>query len=94
MIHDSDDPGVRRNLSRKKRKARFFSADEEHSFTDTGTDGIHRDERSPRRHAVRIQWLKHHQFDPVQVLILDGGYDVTDDSGELHGDYDPSVTST
>jgi hypothetical protein len=94
MIDDPDDACVGGHFDRMKREAGFFTADEKYRFTHAGANGIDGNQGSTRCVSIGVQWLEQQQLDTVQVLVLDGRYDVADDLGDLHSSYDPWATST
>ena len=84
MIDNPDDAGVNRRLDGMERETRFFAADEEHFFSDTGTDRIHGNKYPPRRPTIRRQRLQDEELERPQVFVLARGDNVAHHPGDLH----------
>lgn len=84
-VHNPHDARIHRRLGGQKRKRRFPAADEEDVLTDTGADGVGGDERAAAWCAIGCHRLQDQQLVRDEILILDGGHDVPDDEGDLHG---------
>jgi hypothetical protein len=85
LIHDADDAGIGWGFVREKGEGGLAATHKKHALTDTGADSIKRDHRAPDRTGVRGHGLHEQQFVCVEVGVLDGGHNITDDLSELHG---------
>jgi hypothetical protein len=84
MVDDADNAGIDWRFGRIEREAGFLAADEKHFFADAGADTVDRDERPPRRLAVRGERLDEQQLDPDQMLVFPCRHNGANDPGKLH----------
>jgi hypothetical protein len=85
LVNDTDDCRISRWLTWVEREGGLAASDEEHLFVNAGADRVQRDERSSRGLAGGIDRLEEEEPDPIKIGVLQGGDDVADDAGELHG---------